>query len=525
MNVFSILRFLKPILILQERRNLKPKNLKMKTQSKNYDLRQLMLSFAYLAYTGEEITTPNPEGTILDSINAALPQIQLSSGKTLEDWEVVWGPAVYTVPGAKYQENMMYVVNKKGTSDYVIASRGTNFVSQVDWFLDDFELLYTMPWPIPGAHSSAPKDAAISESTSIDLNIHILDKLMSDHDGIGLLQFLHNITMSDKINVCVTGHSLGAAVANVLSLYLLENPDLWDATMESTVSCISFAAPTIGNGSFAKNALSVFEQAANANGSFPGWDCSMGTNLDNVGCNLDTVPLFSTASNIFEHDKAGPLFSIYASPNNASNNIEFSNDNMSLIGYQEWKYFQSLVLQKVAAGLGPQDYTQLQTQSMIPGKFIGSTLNIYDTGFTTFMEAFAMQAAWQHSNSYPIYLNLTNLLDPNIVNKGSASLPKLPVISKITPDSNHNSYLSDNVSVTITGENFSTSMFGNFIVFKDSSMEFPYEIKSVSETEIKAVFQLKGIAKGEYPFFIVKTSAHYKSNTVSFKVERWFSDI
>lgn len=492
----------------------------MNTNTKNYSLRQLMLSFAYLAYTGEQITTPNPEGKILKSIQNALPQISLDGNESLDEWEVVWGPVIYTVPGAKYQENMMYVANKKGTSDYVIASRGTNFVSQVDWFLDDFELYYTMPWPIPGANTSGLQGATISESTSIDINIHIDDNLMSDQNGIGLLQFLQKITSNGKINVCLTGHSLGAAVANVLSLYLLENPDKWDCCMQSTVSCISFAAPTIGNDIFAANALQIFANAASSKGSFPGWDQSMTTNLDNVGCNLDTVPLFSTSSNIYEHGKAGPLFSIYASPNNTSGNIDFSSSNMTLIGYEEWKYFQSLVLKKVAAGLTSQQYTQLQTKSTIQGEFIGDTLDIYDTGFSSFMEAFAAQAAWQHSNSYPIILNLPELLDPNIVDKGSDSLSKKPVISSISPDSNH-SCISNNVSVTIKGENFSTSQFGNFIVFTDPSMQFPYQIKSVSETEIKVVFKLEGKDKGEYAFSIFKTSAYYQSNEIKFKVERW----
>lgn len=481
-----------------------------------------MLSFAYLAYTGEEITTPHPEQQIYDSINAALPQIKLdgSGGESLEDWEIVWGPVTYTVPGAKYQENMMYVVNKKGTSDFVIASRGTNFVSQVDWFLDDFELYYTMPWPIPGAESNSLPGAAISESTSIDINIHIDDRLMSDHNGIGLLQFLNETTQKGKINVCVTGHSLGAAVANALSLFLLENAHIWDNTMESTVSCISFAAPTIGNGIFANNALSVFADAAMVRGSFPGWDESLGTNLDNVGCNLDTVPLFSTATNIFEHEEAGPLFSIYAAPNNPTDNIDFSEKNMSTVGHIEWGYFQSLLLSKIGAALTPQKYTQLQTGSRINGEFMGSTLTIYDSGFTTFMEAFASQAAWQHSNSYPLFLNVPTLFDPSIVSKGSSSVTKKPVIASISPDSNEWAVL-ENISVTIKGENFATGTFSNFIVFPDPKYQFPYQIKSATETEIKVVFHTKGTDASEYGFSIFKTTPYYKSNEVKFKIERW----
>src|SRR4051812_5455551 len=39
----------------------------------NLPLRQIMASFAYLAYCGEQITTPDPESQILDLINTAMP--------------------------------------------------------------------------------------------------------------------------------------------------------------------------------------------------------------------------------------------------------------------------------------------------------------------------------------------------------------------------------------------------------------------------------------------------------------------
>ena len=41
----------------------------------NLTQRQIMLSFAYLAYCGEEIVTPNPQAQILNLINTAMPYI------------------------------------------------------------------------------------------------------------------------------------------------------------------------------------------------------------------------------------------------------------------------------------------------------------------------------------------------------------------------------------------------------------------------------------------------------------------
>ncbi len=58
-------------------------------------------SFAYLAYCGEEIITPGPAAAILQLIQAAMPQIPPLSPPN-PTWNVAWGPAVYTTPGALY---------------------------------------------------------------------------------------------------------------------------------------------------------------------------------------------------------------------------------------------------------------------------------------------------------------------------------------------------------------------------------------------------------------------------------------
>ena len=66
--------------------------------------RQIAVSFAYLAYCGEQITTPQPEATILDLIDAAMPQIPPLAAPN-PTWKVVWGPSTYTIPGGLYQDN------------------------------------------------------------------------------------------------------------------------------------------------------------------------------------------------------------------------------------------------------------------------------------------------------------------------------------------------------------------------------------------------------------------------------------
>ena len=61
---------------------------------------QVSVSFAYLAYSGEDLTRdPSAPAQILKMMNETLPHIPPlldSSGKV--DWQIVWGPAICVPP-------------------------------------------------------------------------------------------------------------------------------------------------------------------------------------------------------------------------------------------------------------------------------------------------------------------------------------------------------------------------------------------------------------------------------------------
>ncbi len=493
----------------------------MESMSKtNVKLRQTMVSFAYLAYIGEGITFNDPNESILNSINKALPQIVLSenSNETLADWEVVWGPVAYTVPGGMFQNNMTYIVKKKGTSDYVIALRGTNFMSQVDWFLEDFEIINTMPWPL-NSKPTNPIGQEISESTSIDMNIQINKLVTVDKNGLGVLDFLNQETDNNPINICVTGHSLGGVLSNTLALYLLQNPS-WDKSEKSTVSCISFAAPAAGNEQYAQNAISAFEKAFQK-GSFPGWDSdNVKTNLDNVRCNLDVIPLTPMGKNVYSGDDAGRMFEIYAIKNNPSNNIDFN--ELDIVINKEWSLIKSMLLKPVGDKLAKNNYTQLEPTPPIIGTFEGNTNKLSDYSsfsIAPLLEGFAAQAAWQHSNSYGMYFNVPTLFDPTIINRNDDASHDIPYIDSITPDNAHQGFISDKTKVTIKGKNFAKGIYSNFLIFSDPSNPIHYVITSVTENEIKATFDLDDAnSKGTQEMFIYHGSPFYKSNAIKFTV-------
>src|ERR1700733_6607199 len=131
-----------------------------------YPNRQTMVSFAYLAYI-DELVIPQPS---IAQLKADLENAMPSVVPALGSWSIVWGPVSYTVPGALYPDNLMYVAKSTGAteSQYAIGIRGTNGKVVLDWLLEDFDVVQLIPWSSFGG-AAAPGD--ISESTSVDLTV------------------------------------------------------------------------------------------------------------------------------------------------------------------------------------------------------------------------------------------------------------------------------------------------------------------------------------------------------------------
>jgi hypothetical protein len=220
---------------------------------------------------------------------------------------------------------------------------------------------------------------------------------------------------ASPINLCVTGHSLGGCLAGSLALYLKNNASIWDASGKSSVSCITFAAPTAGNAIFAQYSDSQFKGAPNP----PNWDPTLGTNCDAVRCNFDVAPMAWIYTNLSASPTYSPLFSIYAPPAVNPPNIDFS--QMPGIWSFAWTEVLKYVLPDVADMLKSQNYTQVvanaaPAQGTFNPAYVGDTKN---GSLLTYFEVFLEQAAYQHSFSYPIILSVPQLNDPNIIVRGS----------------------------------------------------------------------------------------------------------
>jgi hypothetical protein len=126
---------------------------------------------------------------------------------------------------------------------------------------------------LAGDWADAARDAMIAETAkaitrlSGTPSLHLLGLLEDDarlqarlRDGVDIVTFLKAAVRQagGKLDVVVTGHSKGGALAPALALWLDETqrrPDAdpfgWDPDGHATVRCWSFAGPTAGNAEFA----------------------------------------------------------------------------------------------------------------------------------------------------------------------------------------------------------------------------------------------------------------------------------
>lgn len=238
----------------------------------SYTKQQIMLTFSYMAYFGFTLEGADKKNAeiILTKFNEAL-----KTWKPIKNqWEVVWGPAVFALPGTKFDDSLMYAVrNIEDPSQYVIAIRGTNPVSLPNWVIWDFQAKNLKDWPF----GNPPKALAPKISESTNFGLVILQGLRPESGMPGakktVLEFLNNELGSDgKADICITGHSLGGALSPTMALWL---KDIQGAELSENVniSTVAFAGPSAGNEDFAEYS-----------------DQRLGDQCDRIANSLDIVP-------------------------------------------------------------------------------------------------------------------------------------------------------------------------------------------------------------------------------------------
>lgn len=321
---------------------------------------QVSVCFAYLAYSGEMLTHNNASAEvsvplqILGMMNETMPKLTWLLNGSSVDWQVVWGPAIYTFPGAEFQDNMMYVVQQiSAPENYVVGVRGTNAKAILDWIEEDLKVWVKVPWVAP-AGVTVPGKPMISKATEDGLDV-LLNQLIPDRvpgDGKNITEFLTEVAATGPVNLLFTGHSLGGALSPTLALVFKQSQKLtggWDPNGNASISTVPFAGPTAGDADFATY-----------------FNSQLGDACDRIYNTLDVVP------HAWEEDTLHEIPTLYSPA------IEMTLPEKLLLEF----------IEKTVKG-----YTQVNT-----GNPISWTVQPSDK------PSFLNQVGTQHDDSYPVLL-------------------------------------------------------------------------------------------------------------------------
>jgi len=209
---------------------------------------QRNLVMAFLPYLGTPLSGPDVNEKTHELVAAGLEFFQPRIGP----WKLVWGPGVFqVVPGVSIPANTMFVAKHEATGELFVSIAGTNPFSAYAWFVEDFQVSETRTW----GYGAATGDVAISTGTLKGL---LALQGMVPPTGIPganvtLENFLGEYVAAEgaPVEITISGHSLGGALAPTLALWLLDTQKQWDHHDRAVISVYAYAGPTPGNDAFA----------------------------------------------------------------------------------------------------------------------------------------------------------------------------------------------------------------------------------------------------------------------------------
>jgi hypothetical protein len=219
---------------------------------------------AYFAYIDDalEVVPASDFRTLL----ATIPK-----GTANGPWTLCWGPAV--------NDGVLGYIAQGADGSYALAFRGTNVDGSTSGtfqnVLADANGFFLIPWLYP-QQPDAPSTISAGINGALALAIGLTDPATS----ISLLDYLRGLASTSKLDLMVTGHSLGGALAVVVTAWL-QNQLPKAGPVKFSLWPHTFAAPTMWNEGFATNFSQTFTScyaSVNTNDVVPmGW-----ANLDSV---------------------------------------------------------------------------------------------------------------------------------------------------------------------------------------------------------------------------------------------------
>ena len=336
------------------------------------DVQQMML-LAYAAdteltkLTGDDTADAQTLATALTG--TVLPAINSGAGT---NWTLSWGPYVKTEPFSFGWANMHWypsleyrIVNTMFMATdgnrTCIAIAGTDFRSLYDWLFEDLSVLELKPWSDLYPQTKAPASAMVSDAMHKGFsnlqNATPATTILGA--GTTMTDVLNGITASGS-EVYVTGHSLGGALAPIVSLWIADQQASQGLYPNFTVNPFSYAGPTPGEANFQKYYGNVLP------------------NTQRVWNRLDIVP------NAWNQTTLGQ--------------IQFAYNNMpqSPTVHIQPDSIENAALTKAAQVGGSHGYV-----SVIPG-----AAPLPGASFDLTQPSFASEVFYQHINSYPLLLGV-----------------------------------------------------------------------------------------------------------------------
>ncbi|HET7234068.1 MAG TPA: lipase family protein [Longimicrobium sp.] len=208
---------------------------------------QEMMTLSAIAYAGES-TNNYPQ--IQDAIAG-----QIQASPTLGgNFRLVW------LGISPDWANLVYIAqDTRHTARFAVVVRGTDWDFLTDW-VDDFDVLGTTGWP-----TASPPNGGIQVAQGSWDGLQALLATTSNVFGMTppagvlpttLIDLFGGIALSSTydtdVDIFVTGHSLGGAMATVLGLWLADTVSTWKLRPHKVnLKSYTFAAPTVGNQAFA----------------------------------------------------------------------------------------------------------------------------------------------------------------------------------------------------------------------------------------------------------------------------------
>jgi len=188
-------------------------------------------------------------------LNQAIQTNLQNNADLIGAWEIAWGPCVFFKADSDQDTgiaaNAMYVAQKPGTAEYVVAIAGSNFVSPYS-IAQDCLVGGQDAWNTFAPSTAAGIDAKIAQGTGLGLQALLGMSPASGYKQAGktLVEFFRAATATTAVNITVTGLSLGGALSPAMALYLHDERALWDQNGHSAITVMPMAGPTPGNGAF-----------------------------------------------------------------------------------------------------------------------------------------------------------------------------------------------------------------------------------------------------------------------------------